>query len=71
MDAAIPIAVLSVLIGGLIALIFFVNYFGKKKLEVEKIAKPIQKPPQKPSSKKSHARPHSHAAEKDCERRTL
>ncbi|KAK3011911.1 hypothetical protein RJ639_011061 [Escallonia herrerae] len=64
MDAAIPIAVLSVLIGGLIALLFFSNYFGKKKLEVEKIAKPIQKPPQKPSSKKSHARPHSHAADK-------
>ncbi|KAK2985237.1 hypothetical protein RJ640_015945 [Escallonia rubra] len=64
MDAAIPIAVLSVLIGGLIALLFFGNYFGKKKLEVEKIAKPIQKPPQKPSSKKSHPRPHSHAADK-------
>lgn len=75
MEAAIPIVILSVIIGTLIALIFFGNYFSKRKAEVESIAKKEiinakQKPSSKPQQlnpKKSHSKPHSH--DKDLNKR--
>lgn len=73
MDAVVPVAILSVILGGVIAFLAFGNYFRKRKSEVESISKadavqPNQKSSPKPSqqshhtSKKSHAKSHSHAA---------
>ncbi|XP_052170603.1 uncharacterized protein LOC127786903 [Diospyros lotus] len=68
MDAsAVPVAVLSVVVGSLIALAFFGNYLRKRTSEVQSIAPPeaIQKPlPAKPPQqhKKSQSKSHSHAA---------
>ncbi|KAJ0052969.1 hypothetical protein Pint_00248 [Pistacia integerrima] len=76
MDPVLLITVLSVVLGALIALFFFNSYFGKRRSEVQSIAKaelqPDHKKPSKPSqpiSKKSHAKPHTHAADKDQNKR--
>ncbi|THG21397.1 hypothetical protein TEA_008493 [Camellia sinensis var. sinensis] len=68
MDSIVPVAVVSVVVGSLIALAVFGNYFRKRKSEVESIAQPeaiqkASKPPQS-TSKKSRSKPHSHAADK-------
>ncbi|XP_059633990.1 uncharacterized protein LOC132276546 [Cornus florida] len=73
MDPILSAAVLSVLLGAVIAIILFGNYFRNRKSEVESIAppealQPNHKPP-KPTSKKSHSKPHSHAADKDAIKR--
>ncbi|KAA8520514.1 hypothetical protein F0562_014770 [Nyssa sinensis] len=76
MDAVLPVTVISILLGALIAVIVFGNYFRKRRSEVQSIAtsevlhanqKP-SKPPQ-PASKKSHSKPHTHAADKDANKR--
>lgn len=71
MDPVIPIALLSILLGAVIALLFFKTYFIKRKSEINSIAKPEpQSDPKKPTkpaqsvTKKSHAKPHSHASDK-------
>ncbi|CAL5401174.1 unnamed protein product [Camellia sinensis] len=73
MDSIVPVAVVSVVVGSLIALAVFGNYFRKRKSEVESIAQPeaiqkASKPPQS-TSKKSHSKPHSHAADKEANKR--
>lgn len=73
MDAALPIILLSVIIGALIAFIVFGSYFRKRKSEIESIARPESlnsnpKPSSKPSTtKKSQPKSHSHShtADKD------
>jgi WD40 repeat protein len=76
MDSIVPIAVVSLVIGGVIAFVLFGSYFRKRKLEVQSIAKaeilqPDQKQQSKPNSKKSHSKPHSHhhAADKDLNKK--
>ncbi|KAJ0112357.1 hypothetical protein Patl1_00267 [Pistacia atlantica] len=76
MDPVLSITVLSVVLGALIALFFFKSYFGKRRSEVQSIAKaelqPDHKKPSKPSqpiSKKSHSKPHTHASDKDQNKR--
>ncbi|KAG5565645.1 hypothetical protein RHGRI_001531 [Rhododendron griersonianum] len=66
MEASITIGLLSVVIGALIALSFFANYFRNRKSQVQSIAPPeaLQKPVSKPTSKKPHSKPHSHPADK-------
>ncbi|CAL5340197.1 unnamed protein product [Camellia sinensis] len=73
MDSIVPVAVVSVVVGSLIALAVFGNYFRKRKSEVESIAQPeaiqkASKPPQS-TSKKSHSKPHSHAGDKEANKR--
>ncbi|KAL6004822.1 hypothetical protein ACLOJK_005378 [Asimina triloba] len=71
------ISVFSILVGGLLVLFFFIDYFRKRRIEVASIAIPEPSPaagrkPQKPPpsfSKKSHAKSHSQAAEKDQSKR--
>nr|GLL34452.1 transducin beta-like protein 2 [Ipomoea trifida] len=83
MDAIVPVAILSVILGAVIAFLAFGNYFRKRKSEVESISKvdavqPNQKPSPSPrhsqqshhNSKKSHSKSHSHAAaDKDSNKR--
>uniref|UniRef100_A0A2P2IQ75 Uncharacterized protein MANES_05G045300 n=1 Tax=Rhizophora mucronata TaxID=61149 RepID=A0A2P2IQ75_RHIMU len=76
MDSVLLVAVISVLVGALIALLFFKSYFLKRKSEIGSIARPElhsdAKKPAKPSqhvSKKSHSKPHSHASAKDQNKR--
>lgn len=70
MDPVLPIAVLSILIGAVIALAFFGNYFRKRSSEIQSISQPElqsdpKKQPSKPhQTKKSHAKPHSHTSDK-------
>lgn len=73
MDSMLPIAIISAIIGVVIAFLIFGNYFQKRKSEVESIAKPetiqtsqkTSKPQQshKNTSKKSQAKSHSHTAD--------
>lgn len=71
----LAVAVLSVIIGALIAFLVFGNYVRKQKSEVQSIAsnetvQSIQKQPSKPSKKsqsKSHS--HSHTADKDSNKK--
>lgn len=75
MDAVLPIAVLSVIIGALIVFIVFGNYFRKRKAEVQSIASTETVEPsrnhnqnQKQSvktSKKSQSKSHSHSQAAD------
>ncbi|KGN56600.1 transducin beta-like protein 2 [Cucumis sativus] len=70
MDFALLIPVVSVILGALIAVIFFGSYFRKRRSEVQTISHPElpsdPKKHQKPSqTKKSHSKPHSHSSEKD------
>lgn len=76
MDPILPIAVLSVLLGALIAFFFFKSYFLMRKSEIKSIAKPeLHSAPKKPTkpaqpvTKKSHSKPHSHASDKDQNKR--
>ncbi|KAF7153773.1 hypothetical protein RHSIM_Rhsim01G0147300 [Rhododendron simsii] len=71
MEASITIGLLSVVIGALIALSFFANYFRNRKSQVQSIAPPeaLQKPVSKPTFKKPHSKPHSHPADKEANRR--
>nr|XP_016473596.1 PREDICTED: transducin beta-like protein 2 [Nicotiana tabacum] len=77
MDSMLPIAIVSVIIGTVIAFLVFGNYFQKRKSEVESIAQPetIQKASkpqqsQKNTLKKSQAKSHSHTADhKDANKR--
>jgi cytoskeletal protein RodZ len=67
MDPVLIIAVVSVLLGALIAILFFGSYFGKRKSEVQSITKPeLQSNPKKQTKphqlRKSHAKAHSHSA---------
>lgn len=78
MDPVLSITVVSVVLGALIAIIFFKSYFTKRRSEIKSIAKTElepdhQKKPTKPSqpiSKKSHSKPHSHShGDKDQNKR--
>ncbi|CAH9096531.1 unnamed protein product [Cuscuta europaea] len=81
MDAAVPVAVLSVILGAFIAFLAFGNYFQKRKSEVEAISKAetVQSNQKSSSahsqqshftSKKSHAKTHHHApADKESSKR--
>ncbi|CAN1308212.1 Transducin beta-like protein 2 [Linum perenne] len=77
MDALLPIILLSLLLGALIAFFFFKTYFLNRSSEIRSISKPDlhSDPPKKPSkapphSKKSHSKPnsHSHASDKEIKR---
>ncbi|XP_077235523.1 transducin/WD40 repeat-like superfamily protein [Tasmannia lanceolata] len=66
------ISILSILLGGLLVLLFFADYFRRKRTEVRSISKPetnaIHQKNPKPThsiSKKPHQRSQSHAADKD------
>lgn len=73
MDSVLPIAILSAIIGIVIAFLVFGNYFQKRKAEVESVAKPetiqtnqkTSKPQQshKNTSKKSQPKSHSHTTD--------
>ncbi|XP_010277354.1 PREDICTED: transducin beta-like protein 2 isoform X2 [Nelumbo nucifera] len=73
--SVLPISILSIVLGGLLVLLFFGDYFKRKRSEVQTIAKPepnaAQKPskPTQPISKKLHSKSHSHATEKDQSKR--
>lgn len=76
MDPVIPITLLSIFLGALIAFLLFNNYFRKRRFEVVSISKPEVQPnhiPSKPfrhSSRKSHFKPHSrHSNDKDQNKR--
>ncbi|CAL1356921.1 unnamed protein product [Linum trigynum] len=77
MDALLPIVLLSVLLGALIAFFFFKSYSLKRKSEIGTLAKPelhsdpAKKPARAPQSKKSHSKPHSHShvSDKDQNKR--
>ncbi|OIT29086.1 PREDICTED: transducin beta-like protein 2 [Nicotiana attenuata] len=77
MDSMLPIAIVSVIIGTVIAFLVFGNYFQKRKSEVESITQPetIQKASkpqqsQKNTLKKSQGKSHSHTADhKDANKR--
>ena len=65
MDSVVPVAVVSVVVGALIAAAVFANYFRKQTSQVQSIAPPdaIQKPaPKQSNPRKSHPKPLSHAA---------
>ncbi|KAM7276058.1 hypothetical protein ACFE04_017924 [Oxalis oulophora] len=75
MDSEVLMIVGSLSIGAVIALLFFNNYFLKRKSEIQSIVKPelnsdLKKPSSKPTthsiSKKSHSKPH---ADKDLNKR--
>ncbi|CAK9318983.1 unnamed protein product [Citrullus colocynthis] len=74
MDSALLIPVVSVILGALIAVVFFRSYFRKRRSEVQTISHPElpsdqkkhQKPPQ---TKKSHSKPHFHSSDKDQNRK--
>ncbi|GAV60236.1 WD40 domain-containing protein [Cephalotus follicularis] len=71
MDAALPITVISLIIGSLITLVFFKTYFLKRRSEIQSITNPeLHSDPIKPSkpshSKKALSKRHSnHASDKD------
>ncbi|KAF7844780.1 transducin beta-like protein 2 [Senna tora] len=76
MDPVLPIAVLSVLLGAVIALAFFNSYFRNRRSEIRSIAnpEPVSDPkknskPAQPSSKKPHAKHHSQTSDKDHNKR--
>ncbi|XP_041021774.1 transducin beta-like protein 2 [Juglans microcarpa x Juglans regia] len=75
MDPVLALTIVSVLLGAVIALAFFNSYFGKRRSEVQSIAKAeLQSDPKKhqrpPPPKKSHFKAHSHsAADKDQNKR--
>ncbi|KAL6965014.1 hypothetical protein U1Q18_036070 [Sarracenia purpurea var. burkii] len=78
MDTVVPIAVLSVALGALIAFFvfwnYFWNYFRERSSDVQSIAPPeaLKNPASKHSqsiSKKSHSKPHSHASNKEANKR--
>ncbi|CAH2069071.1 unnamed protein product [Thlaspi arvense] len=65
MDSVLPLAVASVILGALIAVLFFGSYFRKRTSEVQSMAKAepqdlIRNPKSNP--KKNH--PKSHASDK-------
>ena len=65
MDSVVPVGVVSVVVGALIAAAVFANYFRKQTSQVQSIAPPdaLQKPASKLSNpKKSHPKSLSHAA---------
>lgn len=69
MDPALPIVAFSVLLGAIIAFLFFNSYFRKRQSEVRSIANPDPGPlsdPKKLSSKKPHhhSKPHSLSSDK-------
>lgn len=71
---AISVAVASVLIGALIVIFVFGNYFRKRTSEVQSIAPPesLQKTAAKKQSaisKKSHSKSHSSAAEREANKK--
>lgn len=71
MDSAAAIVAASLVVGAAIALIFFGNYFRKRRSEVVSLAaadlqpqhKNPMKPPQ-PAARKIHARSNAHGADK-------
>ncbi|KAF5466967.1 hypothetical protein F2P56_016844 [Juglans regia] len=75
MDPVLALTIVSVLLGAVIALAFFNSYFGKRRSEVQSVAKAeLQSDPKKhqrpPPPKKSHFKAHSHsAADKDQNKR--
>ncbi|KAB2070266.1 hypothetical protein ERO13_A08G134600v2 [Gossypium hirsutum] len=76
MDPILSTAVLSLVIGAVIAFVFFRSYLLKQRSEVQTIAKPDlhsdpkkhSKPPQH-VSRKSHSKSHAHARDKDSNKR--
>lgn len=77
MDSAVAIAALSLVVGAAIALLFFGNYFRKRRSEVVAMAeadlqphpKNPSRPPPQPAAKKVHAKSHAHGADKDKNKR--
>ncbi|XP_028800482.1 transducin beta-like protein 2 [Neltuma alba] len=76
MDPVLTIMVLSVLLGALIAFVFFRSYFRNRKSDIRTIAnpEPLSDPkknskPVQQSSKKSQAKSHSHSSDKDHAKR--
>lgn len=77
MDSAVAIAALSLVVGAAIALVFFGNYFRKRRSEVVAMAeadlqphpKNPSRPPPQPAAKKVHAKSHAHGADKDKNKR--
>ncbi|WOL09673.1 transducin beta-like protein 2 [Canna indica] len=77
--ASFSVPLLSAIVGGVIVLLFFADYFRRKRAEVSTItatdnaARPVasKPPPPAPASKKSHhQKPHAHsAADKDHNRK--
>nr|DAD33734.1 TPA_asm: hypothetical protein HUJ06_012585 [Nelumbo nucifera] len=69
--SVLPISIFSVLVGGSLVLLFFGDYFRKKRSEVQTIANPeptaAQIPLKSPQStpRKLRSKSHSHATEKD------
>ncbi|KAK9103579.1 hypothetical protein Sjap_020833 [Stephania japonica] len=67
----LSISILSIVIGAVAVLLFFSDYFRKRRSEVRTIAEPEsianQKPKKPPQtiSKKAHSKSHAHASEKD------
>ncbi|KAK4748371.1 hypothetical protein SAY87_014957 [Trapa incisa] len=76
MDPILPVVLLSVVLGAVIAIIFFGNYFRKRGSEIISDSKPDLQPnlkkqsrPPHNASKKSHSKSHSHFADKDQNKR--
>ncbi|XP_061348605.1 uncharacterized protein LOC133293983 [Gastrolobium bilobum] len=69
MDPVLPIVALSLLLGAIIAFVFFNTYFRKRQSEVRSIANPDPNPisSKPPPPKKSHSKPHS--SDKDQNKR--
>ncbi|KAK6918513.1 WD40 repeat [Dillenia turbinata] len=79
METTLPIAILSIVLGSIIILLFFTNYLRKRPSEVRSTPSPDllqatpnsrpSKPPQQHFSKKPHSKSHSHASDKDQSKR--
>ncbi|KAJ7950985.1 Transducin beta-like protein 2 [Quillaja saponaria] len=76
MDPVVPIVIVSIVFGAVIALAFFGSYFRKRKSEIQSIADPEphsdpkkHSKPVQTQNKKSHSRPHSHASNKEQNKR--
>ncbi|XP_010544365.1 PREDICTED: transducin beta-like protein 2 [Tarenaya hassleriana] len=76
MDSVLLVAVASVVVGALIAVVFFGSYFRKRRSEVQSIAKVDPRPDptrnqksNQPLSKKAHPKLHSHSSDKDQPKR--
>ncbi|XP_014523212.1 transducin beta-like protein 2 [Vigna radiata var. radiata] len=71
MDPALPIVALSLVLGAIIAFLFFNSYFRKRQSEVRSIAKPNLDPNPNPASKPLPKKPLSkpHSSDKDQNKR--
>ncbi|KAB2068528.1 hypothetical protein ERO13_A08G031100v2 [Gossypium hirsutum] len=75
MDPILAAAALSVVLGAVIAFVFFKSYILKQRSNVQAISEPELHPDPKKTSKpqhvpkKYHSKPHSHASDKDQSKR--